>query len=86
MAGESTQYYLIRDHLVGKEEDGRYYIFRDGEWTPDTRCIIMDCLVGYDPSEPPGSPYGIGCSSIMDEIEEISHERAMELIGGIENA
>ena len=77
-----TVYYLILDTLVGKREEGKYYIFREDEWIPDTGYMIMDRLMGYDPSEPPGSPYGIGNGSVMDEIEEISYEKAMELIGG----
>ena len=78
----NTKYYLIWNSVLGKEEDGRYYIFRNGQWTPDKESIIMDRLVGYDPSEPEDSPYKMGNLSIMDEIEEISCERAMELIGG----
>ncbi len=26
------RYYLIRDRLVGKEECGAYYLFREGAW------------------------------------------------------
>ena len=80
MSNETT-YYLILERIVGKQENGVYYIFEDGEWQIDRRCMIMDRLMGYDPSEPPGSPYGIGNLSIMDEIEEITCEKAMELIG-----
>ena len=80
MSNETT-YYLILERIVGKQENGVYYIFEDGEWQIDRRCVIMDRLMGYDPSEPPGSPYGIGNLSIMDEIEEITCEKAMELIG-----
>ena len=36
---------------------------------------------GYDPTEDSDSPYAMGNSSIMEEIEEISYEKAMELIG-----
>ena len=75
-------YYLILDSLVGKQENGSYYLFKDDKWCPDTRNSIMDRLMGYDPTEPPGSPYGFGSGSIMDEIEEISYEKAMELTGG----
>ena len=75
-------YYLIFDRLVGKKENEGYYLYSDGEWVLDSKNVIMDHLMGYDPSEPAGSPYGIGNLSIMDEIEEITHERAMELIGG----
>ena len=80
MSNETT-YYLILERIVGKQENGVYYLFKNGEWQIDRRCVIMDRLMGYDPSEPPGSPYGIGNLSIMDEIEEITCEKAMELIG-----
>ncbi len=76
------RYYLIRDRLVGKEAKGAYYLFREGAWEPDVKNVIMDRLVGYDPFEPPGSPYGIGCMSVMDEIEEISEEEALKRTGG----
>ncbi|MCR4740927.1 MAG: hypothetical protein K5886_11805 [Lachnospiraceae bacterium] len=78
----NAAYYLIWDSLVGKQEDCRYYIFRNGQWEPDRESIIMDHLMGYDPSEPPGSPYGFGSGSVMDEMDEISYEEAMKLIGG----
>ena len=80
----SATYYLIRDSVVGKKESGRYYIFRNGQWEPDNKSMIMDRLVGYDPSEPPGSPYGFGNGSVMAEMDEISQEEAMKLIGGKE--
>ncbi len=77
-----TIYYLILKKTVGKQEDNRYYIFENGQWEPDIFFRITDRLMGYDPSEPPGSPYGIGNTSIMDEIEEITYEQALELTGG----
>ncbi len=36
--------------------------------------------MGYDPTEDPDSPYAMGNESIMEEIEEITFESAMELI------
>ena len=75
-------YYLIWESLVGKQEDGKYYIFRNGQWNPDNESIIRDRLVGYDPSEPPGSPYGFGNGSVMAEMDEIPYEKAIELTGG----
>ena len=77
-----TVYYLILDRIVGKQEDGKYYIFRNEQWEPDNENMIMDRLVGYDPSEPPGSPYGFGNGSVMAEMDEISYEEALKLIGG----
>lgn len=79
-----VQYYLIWDRIVGKRDAGEDYIFRHGQWEPDKDWLIMDRLVGYDPSEPPDSPYGIGNGSVMAEMEEISYGRAMELTGGIQ--
>ena len=82
---EKATYYLILDTIVGKKENGRYFLFRNGEWNPDTEnmIMIMNRLVGYDPFEPPGSPYGFGNGSVMDEMVEISSEKAAELTGGI---
>ena len=80
---EKAKYYLILDTIVGKKENGRYFLFRNGEWNPDTENMIMDRLVGYDPFEPPGSPYGFGNGSVMDEMVEISSEKAAELTRGI---
>lgn len=76
------QYYLILNRLIGKEESGSYYLLKDGKWILDEQNVIRDRLFGYDPDEPPGSPYGIGCSSVMDEIEEISYEEAKSIAGG----
>ena len=75
------KYYLIYDHILGKEEDGRYFVYKDKQWVPDNECLIMDHLMGYDPGEPPDSPYGSGCTDIMNEIKEIPFEKAMELMG-----
>lgn len=82
MKKEQVTYYLIWGRLVGKEDCGSYFIYRNGRWEPDDRSMIMDRLMGYDPSEPPDSPYGIGNSDIMDEIEEITYDEAMKQIGG----
>lgn len=78
---EKTAYYLIWKHLVGKKEDEMFYLFKNGEWIPDKENVIMDHLMGYDPTEPPGSPYAMYNMSIMDEIEDISYEEAMKKIG-----
>ena len=82
MEKEETRYYLIKERSVGKEKGDNYFIYREGEWQPDTKRIIIDRLMGYAPDEPADSPYGIGSTSIMDEIEEISYEKAMEYIEG----
>ena len=81
---EETTYYLIRDRIVGKCEYSVYYLFKDGKWEPDDECVIMDHLWGYDSSEPADSPYAMGSMDIMDELEVITYEEAMELTGGKE--
>ena len=80
--GEKKRYYLICDTQVAKTEAGRSWLFRNGEWAADRENAVMDRLMGYDPSEPADSPYATGNTSIMDEIEEITEERAKELTGG----
>ena len=67
-------YYLIRERRLGKKEDDGYFLYKDQEWIPDRRNVILDCLMGYDTND--DSPYGFGSLSIMDEIEEISEEEA----------
>ncbi|MDO4876709.1 MAG: hypothetical protein Q3987_04935 [Oscillospiraceae bacterium] len=68
----ATIYYLIRERRLGKKEDDGYFLYKDGEWVPDTRNVILDLLMGYDPYD--DFPCGFGSLSIMDEIEEISEE------------
>ena len=81
---DKATYYLILERQVGKREDGKYYLFKDGKWEVDTENAIKDRLVGYDPSEPIDSPYRFGNGSVMDEIEKISCQRALELTEGVE--
>ena len=78
-----TSYYLIFGRRLGKKDGGKYFLLKDGAWEQDNNNEIMDRLMGYDPSEPPDSPYGIGNTSIMDEIEEITYEQASVLSGGV---
>lgn len=75
-----TVYYLIRGRILGKNENETYSIYKDGHWQPDTEHLIMDTLMGYDPYEEPGSPYAIGNTSIMDEIETVSADEAEAVI------
>ncbi len=78
---KNTKYYLIYDRLLGKEEDGKYYLYKEKQWIPDDKCVILDHLLGYDPGEDPDSPYGIGCTDIMEEIEEITPKKAKKIMG-----
>ncbi len=77
---KETKYFLILERIVAKEDSTGDYIYKDGKWERDTENMIWDRLMGYDPTEDSDSPYAIGNSSIMEEIEEITYERAMELI------
>lgn len=81
-----SRYYLILGRTLGKMEDPPYgycYIYSNGEWIDDDNHMIRDRLIGYDPYGDPG--YGIGNTSIMDEIERITREEAEKLIKNSEN-
>ncbi|MBR2801430.1 MAG: hypothetical protein IKE21_02395 [Erysipelotrichaceae bacterium] len=70
-----TKYYYLKDRgMCGRSEDGKYYLLNGTRWEEDKDSEIRDRLMGYDPYEPPGSPYGFGSLSVMDSIEEISEE------------
>lgn len=70
------QYFYIKDkNLFAKGENAfDNYLYIDGEWIKDTERIVSGMLMGYDPTERSGSPYGIGNIEIMDKAEEISEE------------
>jgi hypothetical protein len=76
-AVEPTKYYLIRDRIIGKRENGcDDYLLKDGKWVDDEKHVIGDHLIGYDPDP----FYGIGNMEIMDEIKEISKEDAIKRV------
>ena len=79
-AKANTTYYLILNKQLGKEEDGKYYLYTNGSWVPDTKSTILGRLMGFDPSEPADSPYAIGNMDIMDTIEPITEQQAREFI------
>ena len=76
----TTTYYLILNRQLGKEEDGKYYLYTNGSWVPDTKSTILGRLMGFDPSEPADSPYVMGNMDIMDTIEPITEQQAREFI------
>ncbi|MBP5654812.1 MAG: hypothetical protein J6X33_04805 [Clostridiales bacterium] len=82
MKDKIVNFYLIFGRRLGKKEDGRYYLYKNGVWVDDDRNLIQDKLMGYDPYEPADSPYKMYNLTIMDEIEEIPAEKAMGLMGG----
>ena len=70
-------YYLLKDSgLVAKGYSSTHWIYYDFSWHKDRESIVWSKLIGYDSSEPADSPYGIGSTSVMDEIEQISYETA----------
>ena len=78
--GTITYYRIIPLNQIGRKTESGYELYRNGQWVQDEEHLISDRLIGYDPSEPPGSPYGIGNTEIMREIEEISPEEAEKYI------
>ena len=77
---EKVTYYLIRETRLGKRDQAGDHLYINGVWKPDGRSVIRDLLIGYDPYEPDDSPYKIGNISIMDEIEEITEEQAVQIM------
>ena len=73
-------YYLMYGSKLGKYDNGRYLLYIDNQWVKDEDYVIFGMLNGYDPYEPEGSPYGWGSLSVMDNIEEISEEKALSLM------
>ena len=76
----NTTYYLILNRHLGKEEDGKYYLYTNGNWVPDTKSTILGRLMGFNPSEPADSPYAMGNMDIMDTIEPITEQQALQFI------
>lgn len=81
----TTTYYLILNKQLGKKDDGKYYLYTNGSWVPDTKSTILGRLMGFDPSEPADSPYAMGNMDIMDTIEPITEHQAREFINNSVN-
>ena len=75
-----TTYYWIRVVRLGKKDENGYFLFEKNQWVKDRKNYILDKLMGYDPCEPDDSPYKMDNLSIMDEVEEITEERAKEIM------
>lgn len=84
-ANTNTTYYLILNKQLGKEEDGKYYLYTNGSWVPDTKSTILGRLMGFDPGEPADSPYAMGNIDIMDTIELITEQQARVFINNSDN-
>lgn len=75
-----TYYKMCCPSFICKADNDKYYIYKDGEWIIDKEMIVFGKLIGYDPYEPDDSPYKIGSTSVMDQIEEISEAEAFGLM------
>lgn len=84
MGEKAVYYFRVWKKVIAKRvnHNGHYddYLFKSGKWVRDEEHVIMDHLMGFDPSEPEDSPYRIGSTSVFMEIEEISEEEAISSI------
>lgn len=80
-----ADYYHILDlDIVAKEDGFIPYVYQPGKgWVVDRGHVLMDRLMGYDGTEPEGSPYRLGNTAMMEAVEAISEKEAMELIAGL---
>ena len=82
MEEKKITYYLIKGRMLGKREDDKDYLYGEEGWIPDVSMEIMKRLYGFDPSEPEDSPYAVGNTDIMEELEEIGCEKAEKWMAG----
>jgi len=75
---EFTYYWIKDKNLIGKAKRLTGYIYDDklNEWVLDDKSILSDRIIGYDGD-------GIGSSDMMDRLEEITEEQAMEIINNL---
>lgn len=76
MSKNTINYFLIENCLLAKEEDEKYYIFKEGKWELDFENVVWDHAMGFDPSEDLDSPYAFENLDIMNSIVDISEEEA----------
>lgn len=77
------EYYLIEDIEVCIRNDKKDYKYNSlkGEWEPIPWSYIQDYLMGFDESEPEGSPYRMFNGDIMRRIKELDESEAERIIG-----
>lgn len=85
MKKEITYYYWINDlKRLGKLEQFIPYLYdKENGWVNDNNHILMDRLWGYDATEPKDSPYAMGNTDMLNRIEGITLDKAMQLISEI---
>ncbi|CDB39523.1 unknown [Azospirillum sp. CAG:260] len=71
-----TQYYYIKSKNLFAMSKGLFdnYLYKNDKWVEDTQNLVSDRLMGYDPTEANDSPYKIGNTDIMDDIEKITED------------
>lgn len=78
----STYYHILDKQLIGRTDGPGFrnsFIYQPGiGWKPDQN-IISDRLMGYDPDD-----VGLGHSSVMDDIKEITEEEALASIKSLQ--
>ena len=74
-------YYLMNGILCVEKDNGRIYRYShvENKWI-DYTIEFNDAQVGFDPSEPEGSPYRYGNGSCMADITTITKEEALKYI------
>ena len=80
-----TKYYFINDlGIVAKSTDEGDFLFdvKQKIWVFDKNRKLLDRLIGFDSSEPDGSPYAFGNTDMLDRVDEISEEEALGIIKG----
>ena len=78
-----VKYYFINDlGIVAKSTDEGDFLFdtKHGKWVFDVNRKLLDRLIGFDSSEPYGSPYAFGSTDMLDKVEEISEDKAFGII------
>lgn len=79
MNSDKTKWYLIDNYLLGKSDNNGCFLYNDGVWEKDINRLILDCLIGYDPTEE--GIYALGNTEVLDRIKEISQEEALKIMG-----
>lgn len=92
MTNENTSCYKIKstgEYAITKDylpKEGVYYqtdyfILDKNKFPQRDYDRIRGMLIGYDPTEPPDSPYAIGNTDIMDNIVELPEEEFFKQSG-----
>lgn len=80
--GRMDGYFEIIDlNMIAKIEEHIPYIYDSQQgWIVDKEFILLDRIMGYDASEPKGSPYKFGNLDMLERVRKISREEAEKRI------